>query len=310
MTKTAEFTFLRHEQPDEEAWRQLNNFAANWNSQFDPKFVKTLDFLWIITFNDPRVSPEFAAFIHELTALRSRYSVQYHVTSAIHLDANDYRKADFVEILGISLEGIKGRPFILNEKQALSPLIPCPTCGWQDLFGVVQKAPFAIDEDLLDHPLADGGDAPRGGWDCINLPNGHKLISARVVDILRKEAVRGWEVLPVNVAFTNRDSTRVFQILASRAVLVVHDTSSSGTESRFCPTCGAARALPPDYDTTVVRLAPDYCVTKDDVKTDEIFSRHPGRGAMLYVAHRVYELLMGAGLNGIVPSTVLNFCSR
>jgi len=308
MTKTADFTFLRHEQPDEEAWRQLNSFAARWNSQFSPKLVKTLDFLWTISFKDAQTSPEFDAFMGEIGALRSRYSIQYHVTSANHLEPADFRKADFVEILGISLEGIKGRPFILNEKAALGPPVPCPTCGWQDMFSVVQKAPFAIDEGLLDHPLADGGDPPPGGWDCINLPNGHKLISARVVDILRQHAIRGWEVLPVKVDRTNRDSTRVFQILASRAVLVMHDSSSKDSDKGFCPTCGAARALSPDYDSTVLRLAPDYCVAKEDVKTDEIFSRHPARGAMLYVAHRVYELFMGAGLNGILPSTVLSLC--
>lgn len=309
MTKTAEFTFLRHEQPGEEAWRQISDFAANWNSQFDPKFVKTLDFLWIIRFTELKTRPEFAVFLHELTTLRSNYSVQYHATSATHLDASDYLGADFVEILGISLEGIKRRPFILNEQQALGPPVPCPTCGWQDMFSAVQKAPFEIDEDLLDHPLADGGDAPRGGWDCVNLPNGHKLISTRVVGVLRQADVRGWEVLPVRAGSKGKDSTRMFQLLAVRAVLILHDASSSGNETQFCPTCGAARALPPDYDTTVLRLAPDYCVRKADVDTDEMFSRHSGRGAMLYVAHRVYQLLQNAQLNGIVPSTVVNLCS-
>jgi hypothetical protein len=308
MKRTAEFTFLQHEQPDAAAWKQINTFVDDWNKRFDPKFVKTMDFLCIIQF-DNQDNPTFKEFSRELAALRSNYSVQYHATSATRMSQDDYRSADFVEILGISLEGIKGKPFILNERDALGSPSACHNCGWQDMFSAPQTAPFAIDESLLDQALADGGRSPQGSWDCINLPNGHKLVSNRVVKLLQDEKVRGWKLMPVLVSSTKKQSTRVFQLLGDNAILVLHQTSP-GPQVSVCPVCGAVRSIASDYDTTILQAPLEFCVREDQVGTDEVFSRHPGRGAMLYVSHRVYLLLLNADLNGINPSEVISYCPR
>jgi len=176
------------------------------------------------------------------------------------------------------------------------------------VFGGPQIEPFAIDETLLDRALPDGGNKPSGGWDCINLPNGHKLVSQRIVALLEKGGVRGYELLPVRVAATNRESSRMFQLIARRAILVLHARQHKDSGTIFCPACGAARSLPAGYDTSLFQQKPEYCVSKDELKGDEIFSRHPSRGAMLYIAQRVYQLLLDARLNGIVLNDAIKFC--
>jgi hypothetical protein len=306
LRKTADFTFLQHDQPSEAAWKEANLFAAEWNKRNEPQFSTVMGFLLTINFRDQRL-PVFSEFLQSLQTTQNSSGIKYLVSSETIFEEEDYRGADFVEILGISLEGFAGRPFILNDRVALGQPIPCPACGWQDIFNAPQRGPFAIDETLLDLALPEGGDKPPGGWDCINLPNGHKLVSKRIVALLEEGNVRGYELLPVREE-SGAESRRMFQILARKTAIMANQPG--GAEIPLCHICGAARSLSEGDQPGMssVRTAPAFCVRKDALGGDEVLSRHPGKGAMLYVAQRVYRLLMASHLNGLIPSDIISLC--
>ena len=285
MKRSADFTFSRHEQPRDETWNALAAFAAEWNKRETPKLSKVMDFLWTIKFPD-RSDPAYSRFTRAIDAIGG---VKYHVTSETIFD---YPAMDFVEILGISLEGFK-KPFIVNEAEALGQPEPCGSCGWSDMFSRPQRSPFEINEELLDRALPEGGDKPKGGWDCVNLPNGHKLVSQRIVDLLRNERVSGYEIVPVLAGGTCKKSSRMVQLLAKRSILPLGPHA--------CPACGATLPSAPEEL--------DFCVKKVDLGHDEVFSQHPGRGAMLYFSQRVYRSLSAGRFNGIVPGDATNYCA-
>jgi hypothetical protein len=309
MKKTANFTFLRHEQPNDLSWSAIKAFGTQWNERNAIKFSESMGFLWAIEFPDQR-DLAYQQFLDELAARRSQYQITYHVTSEAIRDANDYFAADYVEILGTSLEGFPERPFVLNEHEALGPPSPCPECGWRDIFSASQRQPFAIDEALLDQVQPERGETPNGGWDCINLPNGHKLVSRRFVDVLKDAGARGYELSPVLAGVKGHASDRIFQILAQRAILRWQVLGPNKPIVKFCSTCGAALDFPPGTDTTTLPPDVTYCVSEPELNGDDIFSHHPGRGATLYFAQRVYRLLLDARLNGIVPSTTIQSCKN
>jgi len=308
MRTTAVFTFLKHEQPSEAAWIALGEIAKQWNDSHTPKFSDSMSFLWSINFEDQR-DQSFSEFLQQLDSLRRNFACKFHATSELIYDEADYLSADFIEILGISLEGFIKRPFILNAGDTLSSPVPCHACGWQDMFSVAQRAPFAIDERLLDLAIPQGGSPPQGGWDCVNLPNGHKLVSRRILSLFEENQVTGFDVLPVLSGTSGKQSQRMFQILARKFVPATV-LSNSGAQLSICQVCGAV--LDPnvgDHAELASLLTPTtWCVRRKDVAQDEVLSRHPSRGAMLYLSQRVYRLLVGAPLNGIVESTVLALC--
>jgi hypothetical protein len=307
MRTTAVFTFLEHEQPSAAAWSAVGEMAKEWNYAHVPKFLDTMGFLWSIKFEDQR-GPSFPELLPKLEALQRDFNCRLHATSEAIYDETDYLAADFVEILGISLEGFAGRPFILNLNAALGAPVPCRACGWQDMFSTVQKAPFAIDETLLDVALPGGGAPPVDGWDCVNLPNGHKLVSRRILSLFKENRVSDFDIMPVLTGTSGEESQRMFQILARKFVSTTV-LPNSRAQLSVCQVCGAVRDRNVGDHSEFSSLTPaSWCVRKEDVAEDEILSRHPGRGAMLYVAQRVYRLLMAGGVNGIVPSAVLTLC--
>ena len=54
-------------------------------------------------------------------------------------------------------------------------------------------------------------------------------------------------------------------------------------------------------------LPAEYRVTRAEVGSDDLFSRHPGRGAMLYVTRHVYAALSVEQLNGITPNEIVQY---
>ena len=307
MKKAPTYAFARLEQASETAWNAVNEFAALWNRDHADKLVDSTGFLWLIRFAD-RADPAAIEFAEAVGKALERNDIKYNMSVETLFDANDYATLDFIEIMGIGLEEFPGRAFFLNLNNALGESVACPTCGWQDMFSVGQKAPFAIDESLLDEALPEGGDRPAGGWDCVNTPHGHLIVSHRIVDALKRDHVRGYEVLPVHAGNGGRVSRRMFQLRCARSVFVLRRKDGIDSDAEFCATCGVALARP------LTRAAvPDptsgYCVAASDLQGDQLFSRNPGRGARVYVAQSVYRTLLDIHPNGLLPSDALALCS-
>jgi hypothetical protein len=296
MRRTWTITLLEHEQPNAAAWRAACRFADDWNARQSPKFAAEVPFLRTVLL-DSGDQPSLERLLAELRALGDAAGTTYRLNSRNVLEEADYSRADFIGILGVGL-GDDSRPLILNAAAALAPSRPCPQCGWHDAFDQVQREPLVLNEALLDQKNADDEPPPhRGGWDLVELPGGQKLASPALLAVLKAGDVRGCEQREVLTA-AGRASRRMTQITATKAILTPCDEHSRVDGAPFCPACGTAQGSLKDY----------FWVRQDWLGEDEVISRHPGRGAMLYVSRRVYALLRSAGLGGILRHDVLFVC--
>jgi hypothetical protein len=306
MKRKVVFSFLRLENPDADAWKEIVDFAENWNKERGGKLSNAMNIMLSLTFAD-ETDPELDDFIDRLRAIERRHQIRYSARAEAQFDETDYRNADFVEIQGVGLTFSDGRHLVLNEDQALGAPVACPTCGWVDVFDKPQNRPFVIDEALLD-ASPEGEQQPSGGWDCVNLPNGHKLVSRRFVSSLETHDVHGFECLEVLEHGTGRPSRRMVQLLARRAIPALKPIGKWRAELAICQTCGAARQIGTEAHENKICSPPDYCVERDQIGDDEIFSRHPGRGAMLHISGRAYAELKRAGVDGLFAGKIVRFC--
>lgn len=296
------------EQPSESAWQVLERAAANWDRTHRYQFSQPMRMLLQLRLPDTAL-PEYRELVAKLEVLRSEVALRVEPSYRRVYDAQDYVAAPFVEIWGVDLDTLPERPFVLNREQALVAPVSCPSCHWNDAFNACQIAPFEIDESLLDQPLQGTEQKPAGGWDCVNLPNGHKLVSQRLISLLEEGDVRGYELLPVLVGKTGKKSTRMFQILARRTILVPCNQSEGVS---YCETCGAVLDLPRDRPSNQLFSTPDpeFRIDEGQLQGDEILSRHSGRGAMLYISQRVYRMLLERPVIGIVPGEIIRVCEQ
>jgi hypothetical protein len=299
MKRSWTITLLKHEQPDAGVWAELVRLTGAWNRGGTRKFEPVMDFMWHINF-DAASRAELDTLLAQLETLKRERGAAFHLASRNTLEEEDYAAADFIEILGTDL-GSPDRPFVRNQEAAFAPGAPCPVCGAQDAFDVEQREPLAIDLSLLESgTAADGTPAPAGGWDLVNVVNGDKIVSARVVSLLEAEGVRGYALRAVMDGSTGRPTERAFQIAAERAVLTPCPEHSRVEGEPFCPACGTAYGALDGY----------FWVRSDQVDGVEVVSRHPRKGAMLYVSRRVYERLRDAGMNGLQRNDVLRVCAH
>jgi len=295
------------EQPSDAAWTALRHLAAEWNRSHVHPLSEISGIMLQLRIPDGK-HPEQGEILEMLEKIRSEGGIQVYAASRRIYNEQDYREAAFVEIIGTSLDR-PGRPFVVNSDEAFGSPVPCPACGWQDIFNAPQRKPLAIDVSLLDDPLP-GGEKPHGGWDCVALPAGRQLVSRRLLDTLRQREVRGLEALPVLAADTGIESRRAFQISAYRAVLVpcsLHESDVS-----YCTTCGAVLDSPGGGEASNPLFTPqaEFRVSREQLAGDDVLSRHPARGAMLYFAQRAYRMLSDACFNGVTPSGVIQLCEH
>jgi hypothetical protein len=292
-------TILHHEQADEGVWQDVADLVRDWNATETATIEPVLDFMYQANF-DERDRDRLDRLVHRLQDLeRTRgRAAAYHLASRVSLDEDDYRRADFVELLGTDLEMTP--PLVMNEAEAFAPPSPCPRCGWQDPFDVAVASRLVVDETRLHVGVAGGPPPGPGGWDVVHLPNGDKLVSQRFVAVLRDNDVRGYELHDVIDAATGSVSPRVFHLTAKRAILVPCPEHTKVDGDGFCPECGTAHGNVDGY----------VYVRSDWVGDDEVISRHPRRGAMLYVSRRVKALLDAAPLEGLQRGDVLMVCQH
>jgi hypothetical protein len=296
-----EISLLPEQPPSKTAWNQVCRFVAAWNERHVHRFQDVMGCFFTAVIPDKTV-PALAELQHAVEALQAKHRFKVSTLESRVYDAADYAAADFVDILGVGLDHGGGRKLVLNQRQVLRASAPCPGCGSLDPFSQTQSGPFLIDEAVLDRPLPDGEPAPAGGWDLVNAPAGHKLVSARLVDVLEKGGVKGYTLEPVLASKQGRTraepSRRMWQLLAKRALVAPCSEHTRMREGYHCPSCGTALG---DVDG-------DTFVSDESLGGDDIFAAHQNRAAVLNVRGRVYQLLTAAHLGRIIPNQVLRLC--
>lgn len=298
MKQSSTITLLQHEQPGGKAWQALMQRVSHWNEVETPKFTRAAEFMWHVNFH-ASTATQWKRLVSQLEELKRSHGAVYHLASRSLLEESDYAVADFIEILGVGL-GSAARPFLLNETAALGTPGPCPRCGAQDAFSAPQRAPFVIDETLLDQANRSGAKAPSGGWDLVNLANGQKLISQRFARVLDQNDADGYDVIEVIDGATRRPTKRMFQLSATRTILAPCPEHTTVEGGPFCPVCGTGHGT----------LNGFFWIRSNWIDNAEFVARHPNRGAMLYVSHRIYDALLEAKLNGIHRNDVLRVCQH
>lgn len=296
MKRSWTITLLRHEQPSDQAWSELERVVADWNAGDGPPFQLVADFMRLVSF-DEATRPRMEVLLRELERVERETGAVYDLAARQHLDDEDYARADLIGILGQDLT--LSPPFLLDDEE-LSAAQPCPECGWADPLDAPLAQPLTIDESRLDEPAADGTEPGPDGWDLANLPNGHILVSRRVQSILRVGGVRGYELHEVLGGSTGRPSKRVARLTATTAVLTPCPEHSTIAGDPFCPRCGTAHG----------KLDGFFWVRSDVLGDRDVISRHPGLGAMLHVRRRVFGLLEQAELSGLHRTGVLMVCDH
>jgi hypothetical protein len=289
-------TLIRTEQPAEEVWTRLQQFARDWNRSHAHPFTESMGIFLDLTFEDSSY-PEYLEISEALKKLQADLRIQVHIVRQRIYDEDDYATADFVEINGAALDETPGNQLTLNARDVLTPQ-PCPRCGYGDVFSQVQTGPFAINETELDHLGADGAPPPREGWDFLEVEGGHKLVSTRFSALLSEHSVQGYTLEPVLAGRDGAASKRISQLRARRAIVSPCPEHTRAIDGYFCPECGAAHCEVEDEDW----------VRSDWIGQDEVFARHRHRGAIFYVSGRVYRLLVEAGLQQIKPGRIFRIC--
>jgi hypothetical protein len=291
MRRSWAISIHQHEQRDDAAWPRLTRLVEEWNSRETPKFEAFFDFTFVITF-DESTRLQMDRLLERLEAL----GATYHLVPNLTLEDDDYATADFIELFGTDLEMTP--PLVVNEAEAFGSPTPCPRCGSQDLFDIPVTAELVIDETRL-HAGVGGGPPPGpGGWDAVHLPNGDRLVSAALAAVLQQNGVEGYELHEVIDAATGKTSRNAFRLTAEKAILTPCPEHTLVAGDGFCSECG----------TALGSLEGPFYVRSDWIGDDEVISRHPGRGAMLYVSRRVYDLLDAASLEGLHRGDILLQC--
>lgn len=147
---------------------------------------------------------------------------------------------------------------------------PCPSCALEDTFDASQTGPFAI---ALPVPTGDTSALPGGGM----------AVSSRFVDVLLDIAATGGTVTEIRLG--DGVVAPWSQLVADHGVLVPSARTHVDGDG-FCPLCG--RALGNVHGQLWI----------EPVGVD-IFSRHPGRRAMLCFSRRLLDALDASGIDDL-----------
>ena len=296
MKRSWTITLFKHEQPVEAVWREVVSFVTAWNQYHMPQFTEAMGFMWHINFDNNTIGT-MELLLQQLKELKHKSNIVYHLSSRGFLEDEDYQRADFIQITGV-MHGTQSQPFLLNPDEAVATSSPCKSCGWQDAFDTVQQAAFVIDETLLDKPIDNEAPIANTGWDLVELPTGHMLVSQRLSELLEHHRVDGYQLFEVINAATGRPSKRMFQIVATKVVLTPCMEHSRIEGAPFCASCGAAHGDLEGY----------FWIRDDWVGDEAVISRHPSGAVMIYLDREIYRQFISAKLHGIHRNDIMFCC--
>lgn len=283
MASKFEILLLQFEQPDETAWNEILRFTGKWNQTKENKFISDASFKRAIYFSD--------AEHHELNELEKildqKHKEQgWEWVKTIPSDpaTEEIEACDFIQIIG---DGYADE-FFLNESDALSPIMPCQTCGTVHSHLRVQKKLVQVNEAFLNKKGVPNDEYTPRGLDLINLSHGALLVSKRVVELVKEnKKFHGCTFLDV-MDQKGKLSDTLFQLKADKVVLLPDNLTEEGA---FCPTCG----------TVLSAMTGIFAVKKSRLGKSSCFSRIPSGLSGMYISNPLYHLFKSENIRGLFP---------
>ncbi len=263
MITTSTLTMYEHEQPAS-AWAGIDDVLGDVAPGLPVD--RSLEFGRSIALEDAAEAEALAARLRDA-------GLVVEVARDTVLEDSDYEMAEYVGIYGTD----PGRKLVRNEKRALAPTGPCPTCGGQDALDVRQVEPFEVKESV-----------PPGALEVVALPGGGIAVSARLAGLLGE--LSGVRLTPL--------SPGLVQVTAERVVLVPCRTHTTVRGEPHCPDCGRARGDVEGY----------FWVSDAQVAGSDLVARNRNGMSFLFASRRMLDLLAGA--EGLTTYDVMRLCQH
>ena len=291
-----EFLFFDYEQPNEEAWRAINEFASQWNQNHMSKFVKGEMGEWGVVLNNGILDEEYPVLRESVGQLKKKYNVASFLGAVDNRKPEDFEKAPLVAIVGNTYP----LNFVFNLKEAIGNPMPCSNCKRMDPHSGPIIKQLIVDESYLDRQVDPSPDYTPPGLDLINLSNGALLVSKKIADLLKSKHVQGYELIPVISKGTKKPSEKIFLLRTNKAIIKPCNIHTPTTEEGICPICGRILG----------GVLGDYYVREEWLEADQVFSRHPFKYASIYVANELYHAMKNVGTKGLLPAYGIYKCNH
>ncbi|MFK7786511.1 MAG: hypothetical protein AB8B56_15430 [Crocinitomicaceae bacterium] len=269
------YSFLEIEQLDEDMWVEILNFAEDWNTSHDAKFIIKPEEEVIIQF-DNLEDEEFK----EVTILIEEKEGDWEWLF-IHQKGGDPHKkgnienSDFIQIIG------DGYPdaFYLNQEELEEALEDCPVCGTSSIMVAKEDVYVKIDNDFKDFNNSSTF------LDVVNAGFGRILVSNKF-----KEAIKDFDgitYLPV----LNKDDSVSDVLFQLKFIHMIHKSKSLAEPDSICNHCGAF----------ILQNAAPFTISKSEINEFSVFSRDVSGLSKFHLSKSLYEKLKVAPLKRIVP---------
>ncbi len=283
MASKFEIVLLQFEQPDESVWNEILRFTEKWNQVKENKFISDESFEQAIYFPDEG-RHELKELENILGQKHEERGWEWVKTIPGDPTTEEIEACDFIQIIG---DGYADE-FFLNESDALSPMIPCKTCGTVHSHLRIQKKLVQVNEAFLNKKGVPNDEYTPRGLDIINLSHGALLVSKKVVELV-KENKKFHGCIFLDVMDQNgKISDRLFQLKADRVILLPDNLAEEGA---FCSTCG----------TVLSTMTGIFAVKESRLGEGSCFSRIPSGLSSLYISKPLYHLLKSENIRGLVP---------
>lgn len=195
---------------------------------------------------------------------------------------SDFATADLVEFSPVELFDEQDR---FCPPGQFSDPPDCSSCGRNLSPPVVRQDPVRVNLAFLGAPANNGREVtppPPGGWECLSLPSGHPMISARVLEAFRP--FRGWTVSPL--ADLAGNPIPFFRLGTDRKFVPF----IADVPVRICPGCGFVsdeHSFPVSFSEAVIGGA-------------DVFSQLES-GRSMFARRPLADALLALGTTGLQP---------
>ena len=283
MNAKLEIILLQFDQPKESTWSEVINFSKKWNQEKENKFINDEPSELVIYFDEEN-DEELRELENILEQKHKERKWEWTKTITNDSTKQDIEASDYIQIIG---DGYPDK-FFLNESDALSPALPCKTCGTVDPHLRTQKKTLQVDESYLDKKGFPNDQYTPNGLDIINLPHGALLVSKRVVDLISSnKKLSGYKFLDV-LNKQGKVSEKLFQLTTDKIILVPDNLTEEGA---YCPTCG----------TVLSTMTRGFAIKKDRLGKSSFFARHPSGISSIYISKSLYQILESENIRGLTP---------
>jgi len=283
MKSKSEIVLLQFDQPKESIWKEMIGFADKWNQEKENKFITDQPSELAIYFEDEN-DKELKELENILEQKHKERKWEWIRTITNNQTKEEIEDHDFVQIIG------DGYPdeFFLNESDALSPMLPCKTCGTVDSHLRTQKIALQVDESFLNRKGIPNDQYNPKGIDIINMPHGALLVTERVVKLFSSDKkLTGYKFLDV-LDKQGKVSEKLFQLTTDIIILVPDNLTEEGA---YCPACG----------TVLSTMTRGFAIKKQRLGKSSFFSRNPTGISSIYVSRSLYQILKSENIRGLTP---------